>query len=706
MAFDKSKFIDQFKAETREHIQKLNEGLLKLEKDVKDKALLESLMREAHTIKGSAMMMGYKRISDIAHKMESGLEKAMNFQIEVKKSHFDLLFKCFDVIESLLEDKLTWEEKGISGNYVEELCEELEGLFSAQTPSQKEKKEKKASEPSEPLKKESKAVALDSLLTPEKSIRVDIENLNKLMNSSGELVIAKIRLKELITSLSLKAEADEVIGQRLVDLIKELNLVNENIDFQVTNMQNEVIKVRMVPIFYLFNIFPRAMRDLAFKNGKDVELEIKGEDTHLDRGVIDEMKDPLMHILRNAIDHGIELPIEREKKHKQKAGKIILSAYQKGSQVVIEVSDDGKGIDIARVKEQAIKQGLITKEKAADLAEEQIFQLLFISGFSTKEDVSEVSGRGVGLDVVREKVAKLKGIIEISSKPDLGTKFTIKLPLTLVISESLLVSSGPDTFAIPIEAVIETTRITQADIRTIETKEAITIRNHIMPLVRLSDIFELPKKGITERKTFSVVIVQSAEKKIGLLVDELFGRQEIIRKNLGYPLEKIKDIAGATILGNGKVMLILDIPSIIESAEGVVIKRPKIEAHLPEKKKRRTILLAEDVLSTAMLEKNVLESVGYSVVIARDGQEALERAAQEKFDLIITDVLMPRVDGFELTARLKKDKLHKDVPVIIVTTRESDADKRRGMEAGAQAYILKSEFTSEGLLETIERLIG
>ena len=452
------------------------------------------------------------------------------------------------------------------------------------------------------------------------------------------------------------------------------------------------------------------MRDLATAKGKDVSIEIRGEDTQLDKAIIDEMKEPLMHILRNAVDHGIELPKERISKNKPSHGVIILNAYQQGSQVVIEVSDDGGGIDIAAVRQQAVKRGLVTQDKINELVDEQVYGFLFLAGFSTSAVVSEISGRGVGLDVVREKVAKLKGIVEVSSKIDKGTKFIIRLPLTLAITESLFVVCGAETFALPVEHVVETIRINLEQVHMVEAKEAINVRGQILPLVRLNDVFGLPHRGIIEKKFFPVVIVHAVEKRIGLLVDQLLGRQKIVRKNLNQPINKINGVSGATILGDGRVVLILDVAQIIDTAQGILARPQQVrlkQQNIPvPAKKRKTILLAEDALSTAMLEKNILESSGFSVVIARDGMEALEKAAQEKFDLIITDVLMPRMDGFELTRKIKKDALYKDIPVIIVTTRETDADKRLGLEAGADAYILKSEFTSEGLLETIGRLLG
>ncbi len=539
---------------------------------------------------------------------------------------------------------------------------------------------------------------------------MDTSRLDRLVNLAGEQLISKIRLGDVIKTIGNKIESHRDIEEALGETLKDLSAVSNNIDLLASSIQSEVMNIRMLPVSVLFNTFPRAMRTLAQEKGKEINFELKGEDTTLDKSIIDEMREPLMHLLRNTVDHGIETPEEREKEGKSRAGNVLLSAYQLGSQVVLEISDDGRGIDLAKVRSVALEKNIVSKDRIDDISDEQLLQIIFTPGFTTKDDVTETSGRGVGLDVVREKVGSLKGMAEVFSKPGKGAKFIIKLPLTLAITGSLLVTAGDDSFAIPVERVVETIRINPQDIKSVETKEAITVKGHILPLVRMTDLFGLPKKGIIEKSYFPVVIVQSIEKRIGLLVDKLLGHQDIVGKAIGDPLSKVPNISGATILGSGKVILILDIPSIIDSAEGIVIRRPSgaaAEVH-PEArgKHKKTILLAEDALTTAMLEKNILESVGYSVVIARDGKEALDRSTQEKFDLVITDILMPRMDGFELTTRLKKDAIYKDIPVIIVTTRESDADKRRGLEAGADAYLLKSEFTSDILLDTIERLLG
>ncbi|MFA6320363.1 MAG: hybrid sensor histidine kinase/response regulator [Candidatus Omnitrophota bacterium] len=699
MVFDRSKFIGQFKAETHEHLQNLTNGLLKLEKIPSDQKLLEAMMREAHTIKGSATMMGYNRIADIAHGMEDGLEKALKGKAALKKKHFDILLKCVDAIAPLLEDKITWEDKGVAKPYPDSLCEDMAAAFSEKDDAAEKAVDKQKTEQATP----------PIFKLSEESMRVDINKLDNLMNLAGELTVSKVRLNELIRNLTNKVESC-VSDAGVNTLIKELNKADDNISLVASNIQDEVMKVRMVPVSYLFNLFPRAMRELSNESGKDVDISIEGEDTHIDKAIIDEMKDPIMHILRNSIDHGIESSDERVNKNKPREGKIGLKAYQVGGQVVIEVSDDGRGIDPAKVKEIIAANKLIDKDKLDNMTDDQICQLIFLPGFTTKGYATEISGRGVGLDVVRDRVIKLKGSVEVASCRDIGTKVMMKLPLTLAITECLLVGSGSDRFAMPIDSVVETIRIELGQIKSVETREAITVRGQIMPLVRLSDIFNLPAKGIVERKYSSVVVVQVLEKRAALMVDALLGRLDIVRKALGDPLKNIKYISGATVLGDGKVVLILDIPSIIDSFEsGAAVKRPfapQKKSEQSEKKRRKTILLAEDAMTTAMLEKSILESSGFSVVIAKDGQEAIEKAMQEKFDLIITDVLMPRMDGFELTAALRKEKVYKDAPIIIVTTRESDADKRRGLEAGADAYILKSEFTSEGLLDTIERLIG
>ena len=740
MGFDRLQFIEPFRVEARERVQRLNLGLLELEKDPGNIELLRNMMREAHSVKGTATMLGLQLIADVAHRMEDGLDRTLKGQLVLAADQFNCLFKCLDAVGRLVEGGLGEDIENGDRARIDELITETEEIFSAGSKDggggandeirmtkpevspadnpptgevnltedeirrsasegnsrpgvEKDKENKKQFEP------------LPVFTTGERTLRVDIDKLNALMNISGELLIARTRLKELVQSLTEKTRKSKICGDPIVELVGRLKSVDEKIGRLTEELKLEVVSSRMVPISNLFNIFPRAMRDLAAERNKEISLEIRGEETELDKKLVDELKDPLLHLLRNAVDHGIEEAPERVRVNKPVAGKLTLSAFQRGGRVVIEVADDGRGVDLVRVRERVVEMDLASAGKVSGMSDERVCHFLFTPGFTTRDTVSQVSGRGVGLDVVLEKVTMLKGTVEISSRAGEGARFTIELPLTLAITECLLVEAGSEVMAIPSGRIDRTVRVNPGDIKKVEGEEAIAVEGVIIPLIRLQNLFGLPRKGIFEKKLLPVVVVEAFGKRVGLLVDRLLAAREIVRKPIGPPADALPMIAGATILGSGRVSLILDVPSIVEAPRGVM---EETDRPLPTNvsKGRRTILLAEDTLSTAALEKNILESAGYSVVIARDGKEALKKAGQERFDLVITDILMPVMDGFELTEKLKKDTIYRNIPIIIVTTRGSDEDKRRGLQAGADAYILKSEFTSEGMLETIERLIG
>ncbi len=741
MSFDRAQFIEPFRVEARERIQRLNLGLLELEKDPGGLDLLQDIMREAHSIKGTATMLGFKLIADVAHRMEDGLDRAIKGQLFLAADQFNCLFKCLDAIGRLVDGGMGEDMESDDRARMDELIRETEKTFAEEIKRREDEGREdegaiihRISEhseqssivqstavndyPQEGQGEKDEEMVVHRPLVPhpseqsersssmdDRSLRVDIDKLNALMNLSGELLIARTRLKELVRVLIAKTRKSEVFGDSLAELAGELKIADEKIGRLTEELKLEVVGSRMVPISNLFNIFPRAMRDLAAERGKEVRLEIIGEGTELDKKLVDELKDPLLHLLRNAVDHGIEERVERVRSNKPSAGIITLSASQRGGRVVVEVTDDGRGVDLIRVRKRVVELGLASAGEVEGMSDERLCQFLFTPGFTTRDTVSQVSGRGVGLDVVREKVTMLKGTVEISSRAGKGTRFTIELPLTLTITECLLVGAGSEIMAIPSVRINRTVRVNPEEIKKVEGEEAITVDGVIVPLIRLRNLFGLPRKGIFEKQLLPVVVVEVSGKRVGLLVDRLLEAREIVRKPIGPPADALPLIAGATILGSGRISLILDIPSIVEAPRNVMAESDR-PSPTRVSKGRRTILLAEDTLSTAALEKNILESAGYSVVIARDGKEALKKAGQERFDLVITDILMPGMDGFELTGRLKKDTIYRNIPIIIVTTRGSDEDKRRGLQAGADAYILKSEFTSEGMLETIERLIG
>ncbi len=520
MAFDRIKFIEQFKAEANDHLLRLNNGLLVLEKDPKNKSVHEVLMRSAHTLKGASAMIGYQNISAVAHKIEDAFEKALEGQIILDTYKINFIFKCLDAISIMVGTSEELDSKMGKIINADQLCSQADNVFSGSPDDIEDMKVQ------EKLSKD-----IQENLLPQgqdESVRVAAQKLDALMDLSGELLIAKIRIKELIKETGIKAAALTARGLGFDANASQLSDAYENLDKISVALQHEIFKVRMVPLSSLFNAVPRAVRDLALQKGKKINLVIDGADTELDKAIIDEIKDPVIHLLRNAVDHGVETPMERIAKGKNEEGTITIKAHPVGSQVILEITDDGKGIDVEKVKRIALNRGIVKFEEAELMGKEHFFELLFTPGFSTQEQVSETSGRGYGLDIVREKLSRLKGIIDVSSHSGMGTSFLLKIPLTLAIMEVLIVEAGPETFAIPVDSIIETMRTLPEEIKSIETKDVISFRGQIMPVLRLKDIFNLQEKGILENKHISLVVVQAVERKIGIIVDKIVGRQDIV----------------------------------------------------------------------------------------------------------------------------------------------------------------------------------
>ncbi len=713
--FDKSLLLPRFQAEIKENLHLLNQGLLALEKNAGDKKLIEELMRTAHTIKGSAVIAGFKRIADLTHKFEDALDKIKEGRLKLNDKHFDLLFQVLDSIPPLLGSKITWPEKGVGYPHVLDLEKRINAAFAIEAEKG----------PAKPLE-EGPAPPEFVLEEPNDTIRVGVEKMDNLVNLAGELVISRIgfdqRTQELSALISEMVELDERINgledkageglarksenikNKLERLGRDFSLINKRFGLVNSDLQEGIMRVRMLPLFTLFSVFPRSVRDLSREEGKLVTVDVHGAQTELDRSVLEEMEDPLMHIIRNAITHGIEAPDARRDIGKPKEGKITLSAYQQGGSVVIEAADDGKGIDTGEVKKRAVEQKLVTQAELEQMSPEQILQFLFSPGFTTRKETTKTAGRGVGLDVVRTSVERLKGQLEVASEPNKGTKITIRLPVTLAITPALMVKSSGQIFAIPLNSVEETIRITAEEIGSIETKQAIQVRDKIIPLARLDDVLQLKKRGLVEKRYRLAVIVRSIEKQLALIVDEMLGKQEVVVKTLGDHIARVKNIAGSTILGTGEVSLILDIASLIETAADIA-GRPTLRPEVKKAKGTGSVLVVEDSITTAQSEQLILESAGYKVVVARNGQDALEILAKDKPNLVVTDIVMPVMDGFKLVAEMRKNDLYKDIPIIVVTAKESEPDRKKGLELGANAYISKGEFDETVLLDTVAGLI-
>jgi two-component system chemotaxis sensor kinase CheA len=481
----------------------------------------------------------------------------------------------------------------------------------------------------------------------------------------------------------------------------------------IDDLEQEIKRVRMLPLTTITGPFGRMVRDLGRQAGKEAALVIAGGDTELDKQVLEQIKDPLIHLLRNAVDHGVESPEGRERRGKPRVGRITLLAEQLGQNIVIRVSDDGEGLDYDAIRDSIARRGVLD---ADSLTEADLREAIFQAGVSSSPIITDISGRGVGLDVVRRNVEALRGTVDVRSMPGQGATFTLTLPLRLASSRGLLVRAGGETFAIPLNNIVKIESYMPHEITSMEGHDTIRYNGAPLTLVPLSDVLELPSLVSPPRGETGggdgilVVIVAAAERRMAFAVDELAGQREMVIKPLGKQLSRIGGIAGATVLGNRRVVLVLNAGDLIKLAmrgrrrsvlDTLAHTVPPGAEHV-----KRKILVVDDSITTRTLEKNILEAAGYVVRLATDGQEALSDISSAGTpDLIVTDVAMPRMDGFELTERIKQDGNMGHLPVILVTSLDSDEDKARGIEAGADAYIVKSGFDQDNLLETIEQLI-
>ena len=466
-------------------------------------------------------------------------------------------------------------------------------------------------------------------------------------------------------------------------------------------------QVLLLPCSYLLGSLPKIVRELAREQKKEAELSVMGEDIEIDRRVLDELKDPLIHLLRNCVDHGIEKPDVRVAMGKPDYGTVTIEVKQaEGSRVELTVADDGSGIDTDKIRKAAARMGLKSPEEGVPLTEAEVTGLIFQSGLSTSPIITDLSGRGLGLTIVREKVEKLGGSITVTSTPDAGTAFRMLVPLSLAAFRGVLVEVAGRPFVIPSTSVVRVTRIRPEEIGTVENRPTINVKGEALSLVRLRDVLELSgPEAKTNGAARPVVVLGSTNRRVAFLVDEVLGEQEVLVKKLGPQLVRVRNVAGASISGSGSIIPILDVPDLVRSAgtvSGPLITDVHVEGS--EKGKRR-ILIAEDSITARTLVKSILEGAGYEVVASVDGMDALTRLKTEPFDLVVSDVDMPRMNGFELTSRIRADKKLGELPVVLVTALGEQKDREYGIEVGANAYLVKSDFDQSNLIEIIRRLL-
>ena len=525
----------------------------------------------------------------------------------------------------------------------------------------------------------------ESASSMEQTIRVEVKRLDHLMNLIGELVLGKNRLLKIYDDVEERYEGEK--------FLEELNQVVSSISLVTTDLQIAVMKTRMLPIAKVFNKFPRMVRDLSRELGKQIELEISGEETELDKSIVEEIGDPLVHIIRNSCDHGIEDAATRRANGKPETGLIQLKAYNEGNHIVIEITDDGKGLDADLLRTKAIEKGMITEREADAMSDKEAFALIFKPSLSTAKVVTNVSGRGVGMDVVKTNIEKLNGIIDVDSELGRGTVIKLKIPLTLAIIQALLVGAQEEYYAIPLASVLETVRIPLDEIYTIEGKNVLRLRDEVLSLVRLSDIFGVKQVYEGGEHTY-VVVIGLAESKLGVVVDTLVGQEEIVIKSLGDYLQGIEGIAGATIRGDGRVTLIVDVAALMNLAKGITVDiRASAEAVVKTKTvpSDYIVLAVDDSAMDRNIMKKSMEPIGVKVLEASNGQEALNmlKSAEYSIDAVLIDIEMPRMDGYTLAGEIRKYSKYKNLPLIAVTSRTSKSDRLRGVESGMSEYITK-----------------
>ncbi len=563
--------IDDFLVEADELIASLDNDLVTLESNPNDLELLNSIFRAAHTIKGTSSFLGLEQVTELTHKMEDILNRLRKAEMVVTPDIMDLLLESLDILKQLIQNVR-------DGNTEEVPIEDIVGRLVAGLTSQDGETGEEAPAPpptasdtensAQPEKtvpsaatKEKKPAAAAPAgghkRSVEQTIRVDVNRLDTLMNLMGELVLGRNSLMQSVNTLSHDHEADR---EKLLQAAGAINYIT-------TELQLAVMKMRMQPVGKVFNKFPRLVRDLARDTGKEIELIIEGEGTELDKSVIEEIGDPLVHLIRNSCDHGIEPPEEREAVGKPRKGTVRLTAAQEGSNIVIKITDDGRGLDVDAIRNKAIERGLVKAEDAARLPDSEVYRFIFEPGFSTAKKITDVSGRGVGMDVVRTNIEKLNGMIEITSKPGAGTTIAIKLPLTLAIIQGLLVATDGEVYVLPISSVYETVKSQDASVYYVNQKPVVRLRDDVIPLINLNAVLKGEGPGFQLAEKPYIVIVGLAEKRLGILIDRFLGQEEVVIKSLGEYLGSATGIAGATILGDGRIRLIVDMIGLFSLAK-------------------------------------------------------------------------------------------------------------------------------------------
>ncbi len=762
------KLLATFKVESEEHIQVLTSGLLELEKNPapqKVVEIVESLFREAHSLKGAARTVNVKEIEAICQSLENVFAVLKRKEVQLSPTVFDTLHESIDLLHELVPGA-GGREMPVEQSRIADCLEALEKISRGLSLSREEQGVVEKPAVLEAPRSEVPATPGRETPAAPETLRIAAAKLDALLLQAEELLSVKLSTRQragelrdiagaiaqwkrewgklhveigtIRRALEKKNNGQAKANGHLLKLLEFLERsgnfiqsIEDNVSSvhrraeedhrtlgaAVDHLLEDMKKVVMLPFSSILTIFPKFVRDLSREQGKEVELIIRGAEIGIDKRILEEMKDPLTHLLRNCIDHGIEKVEDRLSKKKPRRGTITIQISQKeGSKAEILISDDGAGIDPAKVLAGAVKLGILTHEEAQQLSYQEACALIFRSGVSTSPMITDISGRGLGLAIVQEKVHRLGGTIMLETERNLGTTFRIVLPLTLASFRGILVRAHESIYVLPVSSVERVVRVNKADIKTVENKETIRVNGEPIAVVSLGAVLGLPVRAHPPNRSganaeaaehVQAVLVAAAQKRIAFLVDEVLGEQEVLVKSLGKQLARVPNVAGATVLGTGKVVPILNVADLVRSAVHIsaIPAQPGPPAVKGGEVERKSILVVEDSITARTLLKNVLEAAGYDIATAIDGVDAFTQLRTGTFDLVVSDVDMPRMNGFDLTAKIRSDKKLADLPVVLVTALESREDRERGVDVGANAYIVKSSFDQSNLLEVIRRLV-
>ena len=736
MTFDRTIFVGKFTQEAQELIQKINAGLLALEQAPESPEALKDLMRVAHTLKGAAKIMRFNQVSGLAHKLEELLSGAQEGRLRLTAPIIDLLFTSADALGQCIAAILARGDDELDLTALSDVLDRAaQGEEIAAGLAQL-----KSSARVVPADAGEIAVAPPLPAKPgasphvEATIRVEVDRLDQAVRLVGEIAVSHKKSARMLALLKelhrlarkhakqleqafrrngggVRTEAQQdmlyagrQLLQGLESVFKESRDEAALLEMVINDLSEDVLKMRMLPLATVFDTFPRAVRDMAKHFQKELVLRLTGAETTLDKKIIEKLNGPLIHLLRNCIDHGIEPPAERIARGKPAAGLISISAQQKSGAVEITIADDGRGVPLEQLKQRVLKRGLVTEEQIRSMKESDLLNLIFLPGVSTSEIITDISGRGLGMEIVKTELEQLKGTVAFSSAQGQGTQCVLTVPVTLTTLRSLIIAAHGQRFAAPLHAIEETAQIAVRDLIDVVGYQALRLRNQMIYVADLADVLKLPHQRRPPQEQVFLLIARAEGMRVGLIVDGILDEQDVVVKQLPGHLRQAKTIAGATISSENTILLILHLPEIVKLVRQAAGKRAADEAPAPEVSAPR-ILVVEDSSNTGEIEKRILEAHGYAVDLAKDGLDALNHAQQTKYDLIITDIEMPRMDGFTLTENLRQTTMYAEIPIMIVTSLERASDKKRGIRAGANAYLTKDDFEQKYFIDTVKSLI-